>query len=244
MNVRWLFRLKEWPRNPAERAVYVDRVFGSIAPKYDLVSRLLSSWQDRRWKVRALDTLPVNGSSQRLLDLATGTGAFPILLRRRGFTGKIVGLDRSRAMLALADRKCGGAVQLIQGDLARFPFTDASFDVVTMGYGLRYVEDTRGTLGEIYRLLRPGGVFVCLDFGLPDNRWYRRVCLGYLLLFGTLWGLILHGRRDTYWHIVESLRAYPGQQALARWLEEAGFADVRLMEQLGGISVIAHGRRL
>jgi len=244
VKVRGLFRLKEWPRNPAERAAYVDVVFGSIAPKYDLVSRLLSSWQDRRWKVRALGALPQNGSCRRLLDLATGTGAFPNLLRRAGFTGEIVGLDRNRAMLALAVRKCGARVRLIQGDLTHLPFTDASFDAITMGYGLRYVEDTRGTLGEIYRLLRPGGVFVCLDFGLPDNRWHRRLCLGYLLLFGTLWGLILHGRRDTYWHIVESLRAYPGQQALARWMEEAVFADVRLMELLGGISVIARGLRL
>ena len=243
MKVRGLFRLKEWPRDPAERTAYVDSVFGTIAPKYDLVSKLLSSWQDRRWKARALSALPQNGSCQRLLDLATGTGAFPILLRRRGFMGKIVGLDRNRAMLALAGRKCGARIGLIQGDLARLPFTDASFDAVTMGYGLRYVEDTRETLKEIYRLLRPGGVFVSLDFGLPDNWWYRRVCLGYLLFFGTLWGLILHGRRETYWHIVESLRAYPGQRALARWMEEAGFTDVRLMEQLGGISVIARGIR-
>ena len=244
MNVRGFFRLREWPRDPAERSAYVDFVFGSIAPKYDLVSRLLSSWQDRRWKARALCALPQNGSCRRLLDLATGTGAFPVLLRRAGFTGEIVGLDRNGAMLALAGRKCGARVRLIQGDLTCLPFTDASFDAITMGYGLRYVEDTRGTLGGIYRLLRPGGVFVCLDFGLPDNRWYRSVCLGYLLLFGTLWGLILHGRRDTYWHIVESLRAYPGQRALARWMEEAGFTDVRLMNQLWGISVIARGSRL
>ena len=243
MKFRGLFGLREWPRNPAERAAYVDFVFGSIAPKYDLVSKLLSSGQDRRWKARALNALPQNGSCQRLLDLATGTGAFPILLRHAGFTGKIVGLDRNRAMLALAGRKCGAGVRLIQGDLSHLPFADASFDAITMGYGLRYVEDTRGMLGGIYRLLRPGGVFVCLDFGLPGNRWYRRLCLGYLLLFGTFWGLILHGRRETYWHIVESLRAYPGQRVLARWMEEAGFTDVGLMEQLGGISVIARGVR-
>ena len=130
MKVRGLFRLKEWPRDPAERTAYVDSVFGSIAPKYDLVSRLLSSWQDQRWKARALSALPQNGSCQRLLDLATGTGAFPILLRRRGFMGKIVGLDRNRAMLALAGRKCGARIRLIQGDLARLPFTVQPVDLV------------------------------------------------------------------------------------------------------------------
>jgi demethylmenaquinone methyltransferase/2-methoxy-6-polyprenyl-1,4-benzoquinol methylase len=223
----------------------VDRVFAAIAPKYELVSRLLSFGQERRWKARALSALPQNGSFGRLLDLATGTGAFPILLRRAGFAGRIVGLDRSSAMLALAGPKCGGAkqIQLIQGDLIHLPFADASFDAITVGYGLRYVADTRQTLMDIYRLLRPNGVFVCLDFGHPPTQWYRRACLGYLLLFGTFWGLILHGRRDTYWHIVESLRAYPGQRVLGRLMEEVGFADVLLREQLGGISVVARGIR-
>lgn len=240
-----LFRLKDWPRDPVERAAYVDRVFGSIAAKYDLTTRLLSLRQDRRWKARALGALPLHNSVGSLLDLATGTGAFPILLRRAGFAGKIVGLDRSRAMLLLAGEKCGGGlgVELVQGDLGQLPFADASFDAITMGYGLRYAGDLRPALADIHRLLRPNGVFVCLDFGLPENRWHRRACLAYLLLFGTLWGLILHGRRDTYWHLVESLRAYPGQGALARWMEEVGFADVELRAQLGGISVIVRGRR-
>jgi demethylmenaquinone methyltransferase/2-methoxy-6-polyprenyl-1,4-benzoquinol methylase len=240
-----LLGLKDWPRNPAERAAYVDSVFGAIAPKYDVASKLLSLWQDRRWKARALGALPPDNSVGSLLDLATGTGAFPILLRRAGFAGKIVGLDRSRAMLLLAGEKCGRGpgVELVQGDLGELPFADASFDAITMGYGLRYAGDLRPALAGIHRLLRPNGVFVCLDFGTPENRWHRRACLAYLLLFGTLWGLILHGRRDTYWHLVESLRAYPGQGALRRLMAEVGFTDVELQEQLGGISVIACGRR-
>jgi demethylmenaquinone methyltransferase/2-methoxy-6-polyprenyl-1,4-benzoquinol methylase len=238
--LRWL---REWPRDPSERAAYVDRVFGVIAARYDLTTKLLSFGQERRWKLRALDALSPNGSGGRLLDLATGTGAFPILLREAGFAGSIVGLDRSPAMLALARRKCSAEVRLIRGNLDHLPFADASFDTITLGYGLRYVGDMREALRGIFRLLRPKGVFVCLDFGLPARRWYRDACLGYLLLFGTLWGLILHGRRDTYWHIVESLRAYPGQRALGQLMGEVGFTDVRLREQLGGISVIARGRR-
>jgi ubiquinone/menaquinone biosynthesis C-methylase UbiE len=86
-------------------------------------------------------------------------------------------------------------------------------------------------------------VFVCLDFGLPRNLWYRRLCLGYLLTFGTFWGVLLHRRADTYWHIVESLCAYPGQDAVARLMKEVGFADIRMEEQLGGISAIIRGAK-
>ncbi len=122
-------------------------------------------------------------------------------------------------------------------------FRNGSFDIITMGYGLRYVVDIRRTLQEVFRLLRRGGMFVCLDFGLPRNHFYRRLCLGYLLLFGSFWGFILHRKVDTYWHIVESLHAYPGQDTVRRWLEETGFGKVELREQLGGIITILSGIR-
>jgi ubiquinone/menaquinone biosynthesis C-methylase UbiE len=82
-----------------------------------------------------------------------------------------------------------------------------------------------------------------LDFGLPESGWYRRLCLGYLMAAGTMWGALLHGRPGTYWHIVESLRAYPGQRALLRMLDEAGFARSVVADRLGGIAVIAMGER-
>jgi demethylmenaquinone methyltransferase / 2-methoxy-6-polyprenyl-1,4-benzoquinol methylase len=112
-----------------------------------------------------------------------------------------------------------------------------------VGYGLRYPLDLRGTLAEIRRSLRPGGVFVSLDFGIPSNGILRRVLFGYLLAMGTMWGLVLHGRPGTYWHIVESLRAYPGQEGLARLMEEVGFERVRVEERLFGSAAIVSGVR-
>lgn len=237
--------MKEWPRDLRERSKYVDSIFGTIAPRYDLLTRLLSFGQDARWKARILRFIPEGDETTRRLDLATGTAALPILFRRTRYRGTIVGLDRNRAMLREGRLKCAESTRIgfVLGDLCRPHFRERSFDAITMAYGLRYLGDLRGSLEDIHRMLKPGGVFVCLDFGLPRNLWYRRLCLGYLLTFGTLWGFLLHRRADTYWHIVESLCAYPGQDAVARLMKEVGFADIRMEEQLGGISAIIRGAK-
>ena len=148
-------------------------------------------------------------------------------------------------MLARARAKCAKLerVHFARGDLNAIPIAPMTFDVVLVGYGLRYIGDLRDAMAAVHRALRPGGVFISLDFGLPPSSWYRRLCLAYLFLFGTLWGLVLHGKLDTYWHIVESLRAYPGQRTLESALEEAGFARIAIVEQLGGISVLARAEK-
>ncbi len=148
-------------------------------------------------------------------------------------------------MLALARRKCAGSesIRFLRGDLSRLPFAEGSFDAVTIGYGLRYPPDLRAFLNGVFSLLRPGGRFLSLDFGLPASPAYRSLALGYLLAAGAFWGLALHGRPGTYAHIVESLRAYPGQRALAALMKETGFADISVEERLGGIAVLIRGRR-
>jgi ubiquinone/menaquinone biosynthesis methyltransferase len=237
--------LKEWPKDSAKRAAYVDAVFRRVAPRYDRLTRLLSWGQDGRWKEAVIGLLPAERRDARILDLATGTAAFPDLLRRAGRMETIVGIDRSQAMLSLARVKCAGMdrVYFARGDLNDLPVAPAAFDVILVGYGLRYIDDLRGAMAAAHGALRPGGVFISLDFGLPTSSWYRSLCLAYLFVFGTLWGLLLHGKVDTYWHIVESLRAYPGQAALERALESAGFAQIAVAEQLGGISVLARAEK-
>jgi len=237
--------LKEWPKDSSKRAAYVDEVFQRVAPRYDRLTQLLSWGQDGRWKGAVMALLPPERAGAKVLDLATGTGAFPALLRRAGRTETIVGIDRSLAMLSLARSKCAGMdrVHFARGDLNGLPVRTNAFDVILLGYGLRYISDLDGAIAAVQRALRPGGVFVSLDFGLPPSAWYRRLCLAYLFVFGTMWGLLLHGKLDTYWHIVESLRAYPGQAALGRAMEHAGFARIVIVEQLGGISVLARAEK-
>lgn len=237
--------IRPWPRDRAARRAYVDSVFRRVAPQYDRLTRLLSFGQDDRWKSTMVGLLPEGSGDVRVLDLATGTGAFPILLRRAGHRGAIFGVDRSRAMLRRAVAKCSAdpRVRFVEADLNAPPFAPATFDVVLIGYGLRYLDDLSESMRAAHRMLRPGGVLLSLDFGLPPRRWYRALCLAYLFVFGTLWGILLHRKADTYWHIVESLEAYPGQEALARALLDAGFTNVAIAEQLGGISVLARAER-
>lgn len=237
--------LRPWPRDRATRRAYVDAVFRRVAPQYDRLTRLLSFGQDDRWKSTMVGLLPEGSRDARVLDLATGTAAFPLLLRKSGHRGSIMGVDRSRSMLRLARAKCAAdrRITFVEGDLNTLPFAPGTFDVILIGYGLRYLDDLHESMRAAYRVLRPGGVLLSLDFGLPTRSWYRAFCLGYLFVFGTIWGLLLHRKADTYWHIVESLRAYPGQDALENALLDAGFARVAIVEQLGGISVLARAER-
>lgn len=239
--------LRDWPTDAAARRAYADAVFRRVAPRYDLLTRLLSFGRDRRWKEELVALLPPPRNGGRILDLATGTGELPFLARRSGRTELFVALDRNREMLRRARAKglqAGqGDVAFVVGDLNSLPVAEGAFDAILMGYGLRYPIDLAATLAAIRRALRPGGLFLSLDFGLPELGWYRRTCLAYLFAAGTVWGTLLHGRPDTYWHIVESLRAYPGQRALLGLLEEAGFERVMVADRLGGIAVIAMGER-
>lgn len=234
---------RAWPKDPAGLREYTGTVFDSIAGRYDLVARLLSFGLDARWRAKAIDGIPQGSPATRLLDLASGTGAFPLMLRARGFQGRIVCLERSWAMIGVAGRRCGGRpfTDVIQGDLLELPFAAGSFDVVTVGYGLRYVASIRQAMRAVYAMLRPGGLFIALEFGRPRNRLHRSATLAYLFLMGTLWGTLLHGRIDTYRHIVESLRAYPGQEFVKETLLTEGFTRVEIREHLGGISTIISG---
>ena len=237
------FFLKEWPKSHRERQAYIDPIFDTIAARYDFMTRVLSFGQEQAWKKKAVGMITRNGSPTRILDLATGTGDFPLLIREAGFGAQLLGLDCNAKMLGIALQTCAHqpGINFILGDLMETPLKDQSFDAITMGYGLRYVTDIRQTLSEVFRLLRRGGTFVCLDFGLPNNRLYRNACFGYLLVLGSLWGLALHRKADTYWHIVESLKAFPGQEIIRGWLQEVGFAKIGLQNQMGGIIAILSG---
>jgi len=238
---------REWPRRLKTRREYVDAIFRRIAPRYDLLTRVLSFGQDRRWKEAAIARLPPPRPDGVLLDLATGTAELPLLARARGRPERIVAVDRSRSMLARGREKARAAgaagIDFVVGDLNAVPVTRETFDAVLVGYGLRYPIDLRAVLAGIHRSLKPGGVLVALDFGIPPNPVLRRVLFGYLLVTGTLWGLFLHGRPGTYWHIVESLRAYPGQQGLASLMREVGFERVEVEERLFGSAAVVHGAR-
>ena len=227
--------------SPDAKLAYNRRLFSTIAPRYDLITRLLSYGQDARWKrrVREIVEAEAHAPRRRVLDLACGTGDVAISLAPgRG----VVGLDLTLPMLEIARRR-SSPVAWLAGDMTRLPFADASFDVVTTSYGLRNVPEIDAAVGEVARVLRPGGLLVSLDFNKPASPVVRAVYLGYLTVAGGLLGLLLHGDSETYRYIPHSIRRYPGARGVADLMRRHGFGDVRIEPKLGGLMTIHVARR-
>lgn len=226
--------------SPDAKLAYTRRLFATIAPRYDLITRLLSYGQDARWKRRVAAIVRREQPSGRVLDLASGTG--DVALSLAGGSRHVVGLDLTMEMLTRAALR-SAAADWIAGDMTRLPFAGASFDVVTTSYGLRNVPSLEASLAEIARVLRPGGLFVSLDFNKPESRVVRSVYLGYLTAVGALLGLALHGDSETYRYIPHSIRRYPGARGVARAIAASGFERVRVEPKLGGLMTIHVARR-
>jgi demethylmenaquinone methyltransferase/2-methoxy-6-polyprenyl-1,4-benzoquinol methylase len=224
---------------PDGKRRYVRQLFATIADRYDVITRLLSYGQDQRWKRRLMALADVS-TSDRVLDLACGTGDLAIAASRRA--RRTTGLDLTRRMVQLA-RARTNAVSFVTGDMTALPFRDAQFDVVTTGYGLRNVPDLPLALREVRRVLAPGGRLLSLDFNRPANPMVRAVYLAYLTAVGSALGFALHGDPDTYRYIPESIRLYPGAAGVARMMERAGFGNVRVTRVLGGLMAIHAGHR-
>lgn len=229
--------LREALSTPENKGPYVRRLFSTIADRYDLITVLLSYGQDRRWKRRLVSLADIR-SSVRALDLACGTGDIAFELEARG--ARVAGLDITPRMLQLArsKRDLHSRAAFVAGDMMALPFGDARVDLVTAGYGIRNVPLIAPALAEIYRVLRPGGLFLALDFNRPANAAVRSVYIAYLTLVGSALGFVLHRDPDTYRYIPESIRRYPGAAAVCDIARRQGFASCEWMPVLGGLMAI------
>jgi demethylmenaquinone methyltransferase/2-methoxy-6-polyprenyl-1,4-benzoquinol methylase len=236
--------LRERIATPDGKRRYVRSLFATIADRYDLITRVLSYGQDRRWKRRLVAmAAPAPGISA--LDLATGTGDIAFALADRG--ARVAGLDITLRMIELAQAKARTSVadtpprrvpQFLVGDMLALPFPAGSFDLVTTGYGLRNVPDLTIAIDEIRRVLKPGGRVLSLDFNRPRNAVVRSAYLAYLSAVGGALGWTLHRDPDTYRYIPASIRNYPGAEAVARLMEARGFTRARHYGVLGGLMAI------
>ena len=212
------------------------RLFATIADRYDLITVLLSSGRDRKWKQRLVDLVEPR-PGLRVVDLATGTGDIALDLAARG--ADVVALDITPRMIELARTKRAKlTVQFLVGDMLALPFQNGSFDVATIGYGLRNVADLGVALDELCRVLKVGGRVMSLDFNRPLNPFIRVLYFVYLTVVGSALGWALHGDPDTYRYIPASLRTYPGGEGVARLMEARGFARVVHYPVLGGLMSI------
>jgi demethylmenaquinone methyltransferase/2-methoxy-6-polyprenyl-1,4-benzoquinol methylase len=232
-----------------ERAARVGDLFAAIAPRYDLINDLQSFGLHRHWK-RRLIRLAAGRPGERALDLCCGTGDVAFALAGQGV--EVAGLDFSGPMLAVANQRLeiknaklkmqnAATVRFLQGDAQQIPFPDASFDIVTVSYGLRNLADWEQGLREMRRVLRPGGRLLVLDFGKPDNRPWRGIYFGYLRLFVPVFGRLFCGDADTHGYILESLKHYAAQNGVAAKMRELKFGQVRIVNFLGGVMSINYG---
>ena len=223
-------------------ATDAERIFTGIGRSYDRVAAVLSFGQDPRWRralVDAVDAAPTD----RVLDVATGTGLVAEALVRR-YGCRVVGLDQSADMLAVARTRDGVYAELVEGRAERLPFADATFDHLTFTYLLRYVEDPAATMRELARVVKPGGRIASLEFSLPNGFWRP------LWWLYTRIGLPVGGRVvSAKWSAVgaflgpsiERFYARHSQADVERYWREAGLEDVRsaLMSLGGGVVMSA-----
>jgi demethylmenaquinone methyltransferase/2-methoxy-6-polyprenyl-1,4-benzoquinol methylase len=232
-----------------QRAAKVSDLFTRIAPRYDLINDLQSFGLHRRWKRRVVE-LARPTAGQRALDVCCGTGDLAFALAQRG--AEVVGLDFNAAMLEVATQRLSKRtsheaiplIGFIRGDAQHLPFADGSFNIVTVGYGLRNLADWQAGLREISRVTRAGGRIVILEFGKPENPLWRSFYFAYLKLFVPCLGLVFCGSAAAYAYILESLKHYPAQNGVAAQMRELNLADVQIINLLGGVMSINYATKL
>jgi len=214
-------------------------MFDGVASRYDRTNTILSFGRDRTWRRAtraALDLRP----GERCLDLAAGTGVSTEELARSG--ANVVGVDISLGMLQVGHR-ARPSVPLLAGDGLTLPFGDASFDAVTISFGLRNIVDTTAALVEMARVTRRGGRLVVCEFSAPINSAFRRVYLGYLMRALPAVARRVSSNPDAYVYLAESIRAWPHQAALAAVVSRSGWSHVGWQNLTGGIVALHRATR-
>ena len=226
---------------------HVHEVFESIAPKYDLMNNIISfrrhkSW--RRFTMRKMNMQP----GQTALDLCCGTCDWTIALAKASSGGKVVGLDFSRNMLDIGQAKVdklalGNQIELVQGNAMDLPFEDNSFDYVTIGFGLRNVPDVVKTLKEMRRVVKPGGMIVCLEMSKPTWQPFKGIYYFYFEKVMPLLGKWVAKRYEQYQWLPESLASFPDLQALAEMFRDVGMRNVKAYPLTGGVAALHMGTK-
>jgi demethylmenaquinone methyltransferase/2-methoxy-6-polyprenyl-1,4-benzoquinol methylase len=224
-------------------------MFDAIAPRYDFLNHLLSAGLDVRWRRRAIDALALTGS-ERLLDLCTGTGDLAIAaLAATRRASRVVGVDFSGAMLAIAREKVGhgraaGRVALVRGDATRIPLADRSVDAVTIAFGIRNVESPWSACAEMLRVLRPGGRLAILEFAVPTTPLFGPVYRWYIANVLPRIGRAVSRHDGAYAYLPASIDAFAAPDEFVKILRQAGFGEVSADRLTFGSVILYTARRL
>jgi len=226
----------------------VARMFDRIAPVYDILNHLFSFGRDFSWRRKLADAV-VKDKKVRILDLASGTGDVLVTsLNRNPNIVEAVGLDISENMLAVCRRKIirhklTDRIKLIRTDVNSNGLVGESFDVVTMGFGIRNVPDTHKTLSEIRRVLKPGGTVLILEFSMPANRILRTFYLFYLRFFVPMLGRILSADNHAYRYLDTSIENFHCVEDFCNLMQKAGFSNVSSTPLTFGVACLYKGTK-
>lgn len=225
----------------------VHHVFEKISENYDKMNSVISFQQHIRWRKDTMRRMNVKLGS-KALDVCCGTADWTIALAEAvGPNGEVTGLDFSKNMLKVGEEKVRRLglkqVNLIHGNAMELPFPDNSFDYVTIGFGLRNVPDYLQVLKEMHRVVRPGGIAVCLETSQPTLFGYRQLFFFYFRFIMPLFGKLFAKSYEEYSWLQESARDFPGMKELARLFEQAGFRDVKYKPYSGGAAAVHIGKK-
>ncbi|MDQ6956250.1 MAG: class I SAM-dependent methyltransferase [Mariprofundaceae bacterium] len=234
-----------------EKAGKVMGVFSSVASKYDIMNDAMSAGMHRLWKCRMLSMSSVRSESVAL-DVAAGSGDIAIGLLKKmrkhnQHQGRVVLTDLNGPMLAEGARRVvdegylPGTADCIQSDGTKLPFADNSFDSVTIAFGIRNFVDIDAGLAEFYRVLKPGGQFMCLEFSKPVLPLLDVVYDAYSFNVIPALGELITGDRESYQYLVESIRRFPDQQRFECMISQAGFDLARHENMTGGVVALHRG---
>jgi demethylmenaquinone methyltransferase/2-methoxy-6-polyprenyl-1,4-benzoquinol methylase len=238
------FGFKQVPRE--DKARKVADVFHSVAGKYDLMNDLMSFGLHRVWKRIAIEMTAVR-AGQRVLDLAGGTGDLAALLAPKvGPEGEVVLSDINASMLEvgrgrLVDRGIVGNVTFVQADAEILPFPTSHFDCITIAFGLRNVTDKDRALASMFRVLKPGGRALVLEFSKPVIEAIKPLYDAYSFRILPKLGQLITNDADSYQYLAESIRMHPDQETLRRMMEGAGFERVEYFNLSAGIVALHRG---
>ncbi|MBT6507326.1 MAG: bifunctional demethylmenaquinone methyltransferase/2-methoxy-6-polyprenyl-1,4-benzoquinol methylase UbiE [Marinovum sp.] len=231
-----------------EKAGRVQGVFGSVASRYDIMNDVMSGGIHRLWKDAMMDWLAPR-SGQKLLDVAGGTGDIAYRFLKRAGQGHATVLDLTEEML-VEGRKRAEANQMIDqldwsiGDAMALPFPDNSFDVYTISFGIRNVTRPQDALNEAFRVLRPGGRLMVLEFSQipnPAMQWaYDRYSFNLIPLMGQL----IANDRDSYQYLVESIRKFPDQDMFLNMVRSVGFENAKYRNLTAGVACLHSGWKI
>ena len=232
--------------SPSRASVW--QMFDRIAHRYDLLNRILSLRRDVVWREKLAGFLQEQGD-QNVLDLATGTADVLLSLFRKGNNiASAVGIDMSPKMLQLGQRKvvAHGLVDkifFVRADAERLPFSESSFDAVTIAFGIRNMANVTMTLAEMHRVLKPGGKALILEFSMPQNWFVRRLYPFHLRGILPRLGAMISGDSYAYRYLNETVETFPYGEQFCDLMQQTGFTEIQVAPLTFGIATIYHGSK-